>query len=131
MLIGGGEERVPRTEVVLYAEAGGSCPVLDWLDRQHPKVQDKCLVRIERLAELGHELRRPEADTLRDGIHELRVSHRRVQYRILYFFHGGSAVLAQGIVKEAKVPDTDIERAKARRDNYVAIPQSHTHRGSV
>ena len=119
---------MPRTQVVFYAEPDQGCPLLEWLDQQEPKVQDKCLVRIERLAELGHELRRPEADTLRDGIHELRVSYRRVQYRILYFFHEGVAVLAHGIVKEARVSNTDIERAKRRRDGFVANPRAHTYR---
>lgn len=128
MLFCGGEELVPRTEVILYAEFAGSCPVLEWLDRQEKKAQDKCIVRIERLAELGHELRRPEADLLEDGVYELRASHRRIHYRILYFFHEGAAVLAHGLVKEAKVPNADIERVKRRRDAYLASPQTHTYR---
>ncbi len=65
-----------------------SSPFLDWFDGLPPKAQDKCRVRIERLRELGHELRRPEADYLRDGIYELRVKHQGVNYRLLYFFHG-------------------------------------------
>lgn len=64
---------VPRTQVVFYQEAAGSVPVLDWLDTLPAKAQDKCRVKIERLQDLGHELRRPEADLLRDGIYELRV----------------------------------------------------------
>ena len=64
---------MPETTVVFYADDDGSAPLLTWLDQQQRKVQDKCLVNIERLAELGHELRRPEADFLRDGIYELRV----------------------------------------------------------
>jgi len=64
----------------------GAAPLLDWLDVLPQKVQDKCIVRIERLSEQGHELRRPEADYLRDSIHELRIRHLRVNYRILYFF---------------------------------------------
>jgi Gp49-like protein DUF891 len=39
------------------------------------------------LRELGNGLRRPEADFLRDGVYELRVSLNHVQYRILYSFH--------------------------------------------
>jgi hypothetical protein len=31
------------------------------------KAQQKCLARLKRLEDLGHELRRPEADYLRDG----------------------------------------------------------------
>ncbi|MCG3196566.1 MAG: hypothetical protein GHCLOJNM_01042 [bacterium] len=54
---------MPRTRVVFFAQKG-KAPLLEWLDEQSEKVQDKCLVRIERLAELGYELRSPEADFL-------------------------------------------------------------------
>ena len=81
-------DRVPRTSVVLYREDDGSCQFVDWFNKLPAKVQDKCYLRLERLREMGHELRRPEADFLRDGIYELRVSLRGVQYRVLYFFHG-------------------------------------------
>lgn len=99
--------------------------MLEWLDQQDKKVQDKCLVRVERLAELGYELRRPEADMLEDGIYELRASYRRVHYRLLYFFHEGSAVLAHGLTKEDRVPETDIARAKRRREVYKRVPTLH------
>jgi hypothetical protein len=46
---------MPKTEIVFFREFDGSVPVLEWLDTLNPKVQDKCTVRIERLAELGHE----------------------------------------------------------------------------
>jgi hypothetical protein len=39
-------------------------PFLDWFNKLSEKAQDKCRVRIERLATMGHELRRPEADYL-------------------------------------------------------------------
>ena len=64
---------MPRIPVVFYQEDARTVPVLDWLDRLAARTQDKCRVRIERLRDLGHELRRPEADYLRDGIYELRV----------------------------------------------------------
>lgn len=121
---------MPQTEVVFFAEPDGSCPVLQWLDRLQSKARDKCMVRIERLAEFGHELRRPEADTLRDGIHELRAAYRGVQHRILYFFHEGLAVLAVGVIKERAVPDAEIERAKARRAACAVAPKAHTYRES-
>ena len=81
---------MPATEVILFSAADGSVPVLAWLDQLPAKAQDKCIVKIERLAARGHELRRPEADYLRDGIYELRVSLQGVRYRILYFFHKAS-----------------------------------------
>ena len=78
---------MPSTEVVFYRDDDGTVPVLDWLGGLPLKARLKCLVRIERLRELGYDLRRPEADLLRDGVYELRVSLNHVQYRILYSFH--------------------------------------------
>ena len=65
---------MPATEVIMFQESDGTVPLIKWPDKLSEKVQDKCLVKIQRLEEQGHELRRPEADSLRDGIHELRVA---------------------------------------------------------
>jgi phage-related protein len=119
---------VPRTQVVFYQEAAGSVPVLDWLDTLSAKAQDKCRVKIERLRDLGHELRRPEADLLRDGIYELRVGLQGINYRILYFFHGTvAAVLAHGLVKERVVPPREIEEAVKRKQRFERDPGTHTY----
>ncbi len=96
---------MPRTRVVLFQEADGACPFLMWFGGLPAKVQDKCFLRLERLRDLGHEPRRPEADLLRDGIYELRVSLAGIHYRVLYFFHGSEAVVvSHGLVKERLVP---------------------------
>lgn len=103
-------------------------PVLEWLDTLPPKAQDKCRIRIERLRELGHELRRPEADLLRNGIYELRVGLQSVNYRILYFFQGKvAAVLAHGLVKKRVVPSREIELAIARKHKFEQAPERHTY----
>ena len=81
---------MPRTEVVFFRDDDGTVPVLDWLGGLSLKARLKCLVRIERLRELGYDLRRPEADFLRDGVYELRISLNHVQDRILYSFHAES-----------------------------------------
>lgn len=114
---------------MFYREESGNAPVLDWLDSLPPKIQDKCVVKIERLGELGHELRRPEADLLRNGIHELRIGREGMNYRILYFFHGRTAaVLAHGLVKEREVPPKDIELALQRKRLFEKDPATHTYR---
>jgi len=119
---------MPRTNVVLYQEADGSVPLLKWLDRLHDKAKAKVLLRIDRLKELGVELRRPEADYLRDGIYEFRISLQGIHYRILYFFQGRTAaVLAQGIRKEREVPPREIELAIRRKNMFLANPELHTH----
>ena len=63
-------DRVSKTRIALYLEEDGSCPFIEWFDKLPAKVQDKCFLRLGRLREMGHELRRPEADFLRDGIYE-------------------------------------------------------------
>ena len=113
------------TRVILYYEEDGSCPFLEWLEELPIKAQDKCLVRVERLRELGHELRRPEAD-LPDGIYELRASMQGVHYRILYFFQGAvAAIVSHGIGKESAVPQNEIDRAIQRKKRFEANPAKH------
>jgi len=64
---------MPRTAVAFYQDDDGTVPVRDWLadllDRD-PKAFAQCVAVIRRLHELGFELRRPQADYLRDGIYE-------------------------------------------------------------
>jgi hypothetical protein len=125
------ESRVPRTRVLFFQEAAGNVPVVEWireLRRRDGKVYAKCVAAIERLAELGHELRRPLAEYLRDGIYELRPKSGHVNYRILYFFHGQNvAVLASGLTKEREVPPGEIDRAIARKRVFETVPNGHSY----
>ncbi len=90
------------------------------------------MAAIERLAELGHELRRPIADYLGGGIHELRIKRGRVNYRILYFFHNrNTAILAHALTKEDRVPDADIHRAQRRLELFRRSLSAHTYEGEV
>jgi len=118
---------VPQVEVIFFKESDAAVPVRDWLDGLPKKAQIKCLVRLGRLEQMGHELRRPEADYLRDDIHGLRIRHQNVNYRILYFFHGRkAAVVSHGIVKEKKVPPKEIEVAVQRKRRFEADPKTHS-----
>jgi phage-related protein len=120
---------MPETVVLLFTEAEGICPLIKWLDELPSKVQDKCIVRVERLSEMGHELRRPEADYLRDGIYELRASYQGVHYRMLYFFHGDVAVISHGLAKEKAIPAKEIARALGNRKLFMDAPEIHTYKG--
>ncbi len=123
---------MPETQVVFYQEIDGEVPVLEWLMqllKQNRKGYANCVARIGQLAASGYELRRPAADYLSDGIYELRAKHIRVQYRILYFFHGQNvAILAHAITKEEEaVPAIDIERALLRKRLFEENPEAHTY----
>jgi phage-related protein len=119
---------MPRTRVVFYREDDGTVPILQWLDGLPKKAVVKCRVKIDRLKELGHELRRPEADYLRDGIYELRVRLQSVNYRMLYFFHGNTAaVVSHGLIKEKEVPSKEIDLAVKRKQAFEEKPQRRTY----
>ena len=120
---------VPGIEVVFYQDEDGTAPLLEWFAGLPPKALEKCLARLVRLEELGHELRRPEGDYLRESIYELRASLQGVHYRMLYFFHGKkAAVVSHGIIKERVVPPQEIELAITRKHRFTAHPQRHTFR---
>jgi len=123
---------VPRTRLVFYKEADGSVPVKEWLEelrRTDRRGFAKCVERIQRLAALGYELRRPHADYLRDGIYELRARRGTVNLRVLYFFHGKDvAVLADGLTKNGKVPKVDIDRAIRRKQALEGDPAKHIYK---
>jgi putative component of toxin-antitoxin plasmid stabilization module len=81
---------------------------------------------------MGYELRRSEADFLRDGIYELRIRLGTVNYRILYFFHGRDvAILANAITKEDEIPATEMNRALDRKRAFAANPSKHAYVGDI
>ncbi len=121
---------MPETEVVIFAEEDGSFPLIEWMATLPPKAQDKCIVKIERLKEMGHELRRPEADFLRDKIYELRTALQGIQYRMLYFFHNKLAVISHGLIKIGnEVLSKDIDLAVERKEKYGNGPLKHKYGG--
>ena len=126
---------MPATAVRFYLDEAECAPVLEWLAdlrKGDRKAYAKCVARVHRLAALGHELRRPKADYLKDGIYELRARKGRVNYRILYFFHGRNVVvLANAITKEDQVPAVEIERAIERKRLYEENPERHTYEEDI
>lgn len=117
---------MPRTKLIVFRERSGEIPLTRWLDSLPRKARAKCIAALRRLEMLGRELRRPEADYLRDGLHELRVRLQSINYRMLYFFYGRTAVvISHGLVKVRVVPPREIDRAIARSVEYEAAPRVH------
>ncbi|WP_287170443.1 MULTISPECIES: type II toxin-antitoxin system RelE/ParE family toxin [unclassified Microcystis] len=91
---------MPKIQLIFYQDERGNIPIIEWLDSLLGKAHNKCFIKLQRLAELGYELRRPEAYFLRDKIYELRVNFKGINYRILYFFYKNKAVvISHGIIK--------------------------------
>ncbi len=131
---------MPATEVIFYRDDDReqTVPIVKWLEAQSNRVQAKCQAYLKQLEDSGHELRRPVADFLRDGIYELRPSYQSVQYRMLYFFPRPdkskpgtprkTVVVSHGLVKGGAVPDVEIDRAVERKKKFEGNPKRHTFR---
>ncbi len=120
---------MPRTRIVYFRDDHLGSPVRRWLMelrlRDHRGLQ-RCFSQLECLEELGYEARRPLAENLGNGIHELRIRHGRVHYRILYAFgEHREIVLLHALQKERVVPFMDLRRARERRDAYLKDPDGH------
>jgi hypothetical protein len=117
---------MPAARIRIYRDDDGSVPFLEWLqeiERRNRKVYEKCRSYVRRLADLGHELRRPTADLLRDGVYELRFNMLGVNYRVLYGFVGRDLVMiSHGITKKGRVPPGEIDRAASRLAKYKRDP---------
>ena len=103
---------------------------MEWFDSLPAKARAKCMVRLERLREMGHGLRRPEADYLEDGIYELRAKHIGVNYRILYFFFAREAVVVSHCIKkqQAVVAPREINLAMRRKRLFERSPERHIYK---
>ena len=110
-----------RWVVEPYKTQDGQCPVEDFLFGLEVKEYERMRRQIGRLEEWGPDLSRPDADLLRDKIHELRGRWRKVQLRILYFRDRHKFILSHGIRGKSKhVRDSEIERAIRYREDYFA-----------
>jgi hypothetical protein len=115
-------------KVVFYETEDGNCPVEEFLDGLDRKEKAKVLAAIDLLEEEGPSLRRPYADLLKDGIHELRVHVSKVRYRILYFFCDRTdIILTHGFKKKiGKVSEIEISRAKKCRADWIGRANANT-----
>src|SRR2546423_344523 len=115
---------MPEVTILFYRE-GSEVPVLDWLEEQPEAAQDICVAALERLAAFGHTLRRPRVENLGGGLWELRAELGHVNYRILFFFYGQTAVvLAHGLTKERRLAEADLNRARQRKTRFEADPET-------
>lgn len=114
--------------IVFYRDRSGNVPVHKWLANVPRKAHAKCVAVLQLLQEEGYLLGMPHRKPLRDGIHELRTRFQRVRYRLLFAFDGQKAVILHAITKQqSEVPDADIERARARWNEYLADRKRHSY----
>ncbi|MEO7995296.1 MAG: type II toxin-antitoxin system RelE/ParE family toxin [bacterium] len=120
-----------HVDVIFWRAINGEVPVESWLlelDRHHPAAFLKCRRALETLRERGHELKRPDVENLNGGLYELRVKLGHVNFRFLYCFHARtSAVVLVALTKEAQIPETELRRARERKELFEHDPRTHSY----
>jgi len=101
--------------IYYFVDDRGHKPVKEFIDLLPIKEQAKVFAYIAELKEQGHNLKRPAADYLRDGIHELRPKDNRIFY---FFFLKNNAVLVHVIKKRTdKISSRDLELCLKRKQS--------------
>ena len=75
-----------KWNIIYYETEKGICEIEEFIDSKNKREQAKILSWLSLLEQHGPSVPRPYADSLRDGIHELRIKLKGNQVRILFFF---------------------------------------------
>ena len=88
--------------------------IKEFLETLDPRTSADCADTIAMLESYGHHLRMPFSKKIVDRIFELRIN-RKVNVRIFYIFHNGTAILLHGFVKKSHgIPSQEIRTGLAR-----------------
>jgi len=99
-------------------EKGGN-PVREFIESLPDKEQAKVAAYVSELKIQGHNLRRPLADYLGDGIYELRPKDNRIFY---FFFLKDHVILVHAIRKKtSKIPKEDLALCLRRKTEVVSL----------
>lgn len=100
-------------DISYFIDERGYNPVKDFIDSLPVKERAKVFAYIIELKNQGHNLRRPMADYLGNGIYELRPQNNRIFY---FFFLKDNVVLVHAIKKKSdKIPEGGLNLCLKRR----------------
>lgn len=118
-------------KVTIYAKQDGSIPLREFINGMNAQLHARTLRMIELLRERGNELREPYTKPLSDGIFELRIQSGNNAARICYFFMvGRNIIMTNGFIKKTqKTPQSEIDKAKEYRADYLARLQNGENHG--
>ena len=107
------------SNIYYFVDERGKNPVKEFISSLKVKEQAKVFAYINELLQQGHNLRRPIADYLGEGIYELRPKDNRIFY---FFFLKDSAVLVHAIKKRtASIPKNDLVLCLERKKKVAGM----------
>ncbi|MDO8581128.1 MAG: type II toxin-antitoxin system RelE/ParE family toxin [Candidatus Omnitrophota bacterium] len=105
--------------ICFFIDERGEKPVKEFIDTLPLKEQAKIMAYFDELKKQGHNLRRPMADYLGEGIYELRPRDNRIFY---FFYLRENAVLLHVIRKKTdKIPQGDMDLCLKRKKQVESL----------
>ncbi len=102
--------------IYFFVDIRGNSPVKEFINNLPLKEQTKIIAYLKELKNQGHNLRRPMADYIGEGIYELRPSRNRIFY---FFFLRENAVMLHAIRKSTdKIPFNDLDLCLKRKKEF-------------
>lgn len=102
-----------------YGSESGKEPVRDWLKTTVPEGARKTIGADIKTVQAMWPLDKPLVDHLGPGLWEVRSTHDKIEYRIIFMIDGSAIVLLHGFTKNsAKTKKTDIDLANKRKATW-------------
>lgn len=104
-----------------YEKENGEQPAKEFMLSLDKKLIAKLADTIMILQDNGYELREPYSKHISEGIFELRAKQGSDITRVMYFFYvDRHIILTNGFIKKTqKTPQSEIEKAKRYRSDYL------------
>ena len=119
-------------DIDVYRDTPNKSHVLNWIskvEKRHKRSLAKFSACLRLLAKHGRHLNKAQAKRtqLDSHIYELRPTYEGNAYRILYFFHGNSAVLCDAMLKKKDSEfNKAVNRSAKKRKKYLDSPSAYS-----
>jgi phage-related protein len=108
-----------RLVCVFYRSDSGNEPVRDWLKTTVPEAARKTIGGDIKTVQALWPLDKPLVDHLATGLWEVRSTHDKVEYRVVFTLSGSTMVLLHGFTKTSgKTKKADIDLALKRKASW-------------
>jgi phage-related protein len=105
-----------RLSCVFFKTEAGNEPVRDWLKEGVPVEARRTIGTDIKTVQATWPIDKPFVDFLGHGLREVRSTHDKVEYRVIFVLDGSTMVLLHGFVKTTrKTKKTDIDIALDRK----------------
>lgn len=101
---------------VFFRSASGSEPVREWLKNEISAEARRTIGADIKTVQATWPVDKPLVDSLGNGLREVRSTHDKVEYRVIFVLDGNTMILLHGFTKASgKTKKSDIAIALARK----------------